>query len=126
MGHAALKDIEEGKSTVYDRDGNERSDRNADNGVAMVVGRPAVVLGRWFERRHLMYRTSMLRIHKMIVAITLAEKEERARVKFTNKTVLGYDPECWIDTSLKIRTEIYNDHDYNDLVLPPPNLNRHK
>ena len=34
----------------------------------------------------------MVRVHKMIVAVTLAEKEERKRDHTIQKALLGFDP----------------------------------
>ena len=50
-GHATEKDIEEGKNTE-DREGNDRSDSNADKGVLMIGGEGLVDLGNWLADRH--------------------------------------------------------------------------
>ena len=47
----------------------------------------------------------MNRIHTMIAAITLAEKEERQNKKTARQAVLGYDEEKWTKTDLKVRKE---------------------
>ena len=46
-GHATEDDIRAGRSNEYDRDGNDRSDTNADRGVEMIAGEGLVVLGKW-------------------------------------------------------------------------------
>ena len=44
-GHATKEDVQESRSTTEDRNGNDRSDRNADNGVLKVAGEGLVTLG---------------------------------------------------------------------------------
>ena len=45
-GHATDYDVQTGVATAEDRDGNNRSDENVDDGVRMVVGRGLVTLGK--------------------------------------------------------------------------------
>ena len=41
----------------------------------------------------------------MIVGVTLAEKEERAKLQVIQKALLGYDPEKWTKAKTVIRDE---------------------
>ena len=125
-GHATTEDIRQGRSTVEDRDGNDRSDTNADQGVAMVAGRGFVVLGKWLGKRHNDYCKLMAKIHKMIARVTLAEKEERAKDKQVQKALLGYDPEVWMETAMEIRSEDRASTTYEKLDMPPPRRGKHK
>ena len=70
----------------------------------MVAGQGLVCLGKWVAGRHDKYICLMKRIHKMIAVVTIAEKNERAKEKVVNKAVLGYDPETWVESSLKVRS----------------------
>ena len=119
-GHATEEDIQAGRSNHYDRQGNNRSDTNADLGVGMVAGLGLVTLGKWLAARHDKYKRLMKRIHKMIAVITIAEKDERAKAKVVSKAVLGYDPEKWMETSVKIRSGNQESRTHQCLSLPPP------
>ena len=59
----------------------------------MVAGEGLPTLGKWLAEKHRNYISFMKRVHKMIAAVTMAEKEERMKEKVVNKAVLGYDPE---------------------------------
>ena len=61
--------------------------------VEEIAGRGLVKLGKWCEARQKQHRTLLVRVQKMIVGVTLAEKEERATGRVMQKTLLGYDPE---------------------------------
>ena len=50
-GHATEKDVREGKSTQQDKEGNDRSDKNADKGVEQLAGEGLVKLGSWVANR---------------------------------------------------------------------------
>ena len=73
-GHATADDIKEGRSTEADKEGNDRSDKNADKWVEMVGGKGLTTLGAWVAKRHDRYKKWMERVQKMIAVITLAEK----------------------------------------------------
>ena len=94
-GHATEKDLAEGISTAKDRDGNDKSDKLADQGVEEIAGVGLVALGEWFEGRWKQYRKLMLRVHKMILGVTLAEQTERAKQHTIFKALRGYDPLKW-------------------------------
>ena len=79
-GHATEKDIENGISNPEDKEGNDVSDKLADKGVEAVAGIGLVKLGKWLEARQKDYRKFLNRVHKMIVAVTVAEKEEKKRI----------------------------------------------
>ena len=75
-GDGPCKYVEKGISTSKDRDGNDKSDKLADKGVEEIAGRGLVKLGKWCEARQKQYRKLLVRVQKMIVGVTLAEKEE--------------------------------------------------
>ena len=74
--HATEKNVEKGISTAKGSEGNDTSDKLADKGVEAIAGIGLVKLGKWLETRQKKYKKVMARIHKMIAAVTLAEKEE--------------------------------------------------
>ena len=75
-GHATEKDIENGISNPDDKEGNDVSDKLADKGVEAIAGIGLVKTEKWLEARQKKYRKLMSRVHKMIAAVTIAEKEE--------------------------------------------------
>lgn len=77
----------------------------ADRGVEATAGRGLVKLGKWCEAKQKDYRKFLVRVQKMIVGVTLAEKEERANDRTIRKTLLGYDPGIWVKTDAEIRGE---------------------
>ena len=91
-GHATEKDVKEGISTSEDREGNDKSDKLADKGVEEFVGVGLVKLGKWCEARLKQYRKLVIRVHKMIVGVTLAEKEERAKQRVKQKSLARIRP----------------------------------
>ena len=95
-GHATAEDIKEGKSTIEDKLGNDKSDSNADDGVRKIGGVGLVRLGEWLAKRHQTYIKFMAKIQKVIAAVTIAEKEERSKRKATQKQTLGYDPRSMV------------------------------
>ena len=118
--------MRKGISTEEDKIGNDRSDKNADSGVEMLAGEGLVKLGKWAASRQEQYGTLIERIHKMIAAVTKAEKEERTIAKVIDKQVLGYDPDKWIDTNLSLEKSMEHRRTYSRLVLPPPIDGVHK
>ena len=76
-GHATQEDITAGRATPADKHGNDRSVENAHKGVQPVGCDGLVKLANWAARRHATYKQFIARIHKFIVAITVAEKEEK-------------------------------------------------
>ena len=78
-GHATEEDIGQGRSNCHDREGNNRSDTNADKGVEMVAGEGLVTLAKWAAERYEGYVKFMARVHKMIAAVTMAEKMSATR-----------------------------------------------
>ena len=77
----------------------------ADGGVAAIAGVGLAKLGKWCEASLQAYRTLIVRVQKMIVGVTLVEKEERKNDRTLQKALLGYDPEKWIKTDPEIRDE---------------------
>ena len=86
-GHATEKDIENGISNREDKESNDYSDKLADKGVEAIAGIGLVKLGKWLEARQQKYKTLINRVHRMIVAVTLAEKEESKKTHSIQKTL---------------------------------------
>ena len=80
-GHATQEHIDQGKSTPYDKDGNDQSDQLADESATTLNGKGLVRLARWLAARHKSYCKLVKRIHKVIVVVALAEQEERTKKK---------------------------------------------
>ena len=74
-GHATEKDAEYGISNVEDREGNDTSDKLADKGVEAIAGICLVKPGKLLET-HKKYRKLMVGVHRMIAAVTHAEKQK--------------------------------------------------
>ena len=77
--HVTVEDVQQGRSTVSDKEGNDRSDKNADRGVEQLAGEGLVTLGKWVANRQDQYKKFVTRVHRMIAAVTKAEKEERKK-----------------------------------------------
>ena len=125
-GHATKQDVEQGLSTTEDMHGNDKADKNADEGVEMVHGGGFVKLGQWLADRHTRYVTSMRRVQKMIAAVTLAEKDARKKAHACDKALLGYDPKKWQKTDAKIRNQGEEQYTYMSLKMPPPTIGVHR
>ena len=74
-GHAVEADITGGICTRADKEGNDRSDKNVDVGVTMIRGIGLKKLGNWLATRHDNYKAFMFRVHRMIVAVTAADRD---------------------------------------------------
>ena len=62
----------------------------------------------------------------MIAGVTNAEKLEREQEHSKQKAILGYDPEKWVHTEVKIRDEEQYEIEYVDLKINPPTRGNHK
>ena len=125
-GHATEEDISQGRSSSHDKEGNDRSDTNADKGVEMVAGEGLVTLAKWAAQKYEGNLKFMARVHKMIAAVTMAEKGEREKEKKKEKAILGYDPEKWTDTNCVIKNGSSERRMYQALDLQPPIRGRHE
>ena len=125
-GHATEEDVREGRSTHKDREGNDRSDKNADQGVEQLAGEGLVKLGTWVANRQDQYKKFVARIHRMIAAVTKAEKEERSRAKAVDQQLLGYDPEKWVETDLRLDRSLQDRRAFSPLDLQPPVVGVHR
>ena len=65
-------------------------------GVEAIAGMGLVKLGKWLEARQKNYKKLMNRVHKMIAAVTIAEKGERKKIHSIQKVALGYDTLKWM------------------------------
>ena len=125
-GHATTEDVKQGKSTIKDQEGNDRSDKNADAGVRKVGGAGLVRLGKWLADRHQKYMTFMARVQKVMAAVTIAEKQERTKRKASQKQTLGYDPDVWMHTDPRIRNDDEEGCVFQKLDLPTPLRGKHR
>jgi hypothetical protein len=125
-GHATQDDIDAGRSTPEDQQGNDNSDASADKGVQAIGGEGLVKLAKWAAERHASYKKLLARIHKFIAAMTVVEKEEREKAAKIDKMVKGYDQSKWIKSNGTIRHEDQANIKYDKLILPPPITGRHK
>ena len=66
-GHATKEDVEAGTSTAADKEGNDKSDVNADEGVEKIKGKGLVVLGKWIAERHDRYKKLMKIIIRLMM-----------------------------------------------------------
>ena len=80
-GHATKEQVEEGVVKKEDKEGNDASDKLADQGVHSIHGVGLVKLASWIAQRHQRYGTFMKRIRKFIAGMTLIEKAEREKDK---------------------------------------------
>ena len=97
--------MQDGTATRQDRDGNHNSDVNADKGVEVIHSPGLVKLAHWAANRHQAYKRLMMRVQKIIIGMTIHEKELRAKQHSIDKAVLGYDPEKWVLSDACIRHE---------------------
>ena len=124
-GHATEKDIENGISNIEDGEGNDTSDKLADKGVEAIAGIGLVKLGKWLEARQKTYRRLIVRVHKMIVAVTLAEKEERRRDHTIQKALLGFEPPKSIKADAEVRDEGHLEVEHQELETIAPSRGLH-
>lgn len=125
-GHATLLDIQEGRSTLKDKIGNNIGDELADRGAQSINGPGLVRLGRWLAHKHNNYCKFMFRVHKMIAAVTIAEKYTRQNNDRTRAALLGYDPKLWIKSSAQIRDQSKLQTNYSSIDITPPIRGKHR
>ena len=125
-GHATEDDIVKGISNREDKKGNDLSDELADKGVEAIAGMGLVKLGKWLEARQKKYKKLMNRVHKMIVAVTIAEKEERKKIQTAKKTLLGYDTQKWTEADALIRDESQLEVSYRKIDLVSATKGNHR
>lgn len=68
----------------------------------------------------------MHRLQRFVAQITLAEKEERERRKKVQKLILGYNPDLWKITDIRIRNYVEDDCNFQPIHLPNPLQGKHK
>ena len=68
----------------------------------------------------------MSRVHKMIAAVTMAEKEERKKVHNIQKNILGFDPLKWTKADALVRDEGHLEVDYQEVKLIAPTKGNHR
>ena len=85
-----------------------------------------MAFGKWFEGRWKQYRKFMLRVHKMILGVTLAEKAERAKRHTIFKALRGYDPLKWVKAKAMIRDEDAMEPEYQCIEIVPPTTGKHR
>ena len=118
--------MENGIRTGEDREGSDKNDKLADKGVEEIAGVGLVKLGKWCEARWKEYKKLVNQVHKLIVGVTLAEKEERAKQQVVQKTWLGYDPEKWTKPEAEIRDEVHLELEYQSIETILPTKGKHR
>ena len=78
------------------------------------------------EARQKDYREIINRVHKMIAAVTIAEKEERKRIHTIQNTILGYDVLKWVKADAIVRDESHLEVDYREVKLMTPTKGNHR
>jgi len=76
-------------------------------------------LGKWVANRQDHYKKFLSRIHRMIAAVTKAEKEERKGAQIVEKHLLGYDPLKWTETDLQLDRSYHERRLFTKLELLP-------
>lgn len=66
-GHATKEDIQKGISNEEDKEGNDKSDKLADEGVESIQGRGLVKLASWMAERHDKYGSFMKEFKKTML-----------------------------------------------------------
>ena len=94
--------------------------------VEAIAGIGLVKLGKWLEARQKNYKKLMNRVHKMIVAVTIAEKDERKKIHSIQKVALGYDTLKWMKGDANVRGESQLGIDYLEVKLITPTKGNHK
>ena len=84
-----------------------------------------VKFGKWLEARQNKYRKLINRVHKIIAAVTIAEKEERKKVHTIQKAICGFDPLKWTKTDAEVRGEGHLEVDYQEVHLIAPTKGNH-
>ena len=92
----------------------------------MVAGEGLVTLAKWTAERYEGYLKFMARIHKVIAAVTMAEKEERSKEKKKDEAVLGYDPEKWMGANCVVNDGNKQGRPYRSLDMQLPIRGKHK
>ena len=85
-----------------------------------------VKLGKWLEARQKKNKKLMNRVHKIIVAVTLAEKDERKKIHSIQKIALGYDTLKWMKGDANVRDESQLDIEYREVKLISPTKGNRK
>ena len=101
--HATLIDIQGSEGNIKDKIGNNKSDGLADLGVRSINGIGLVRLGLWFARRHDADIKFMTSVHRMVAAVTTAEKRDGRPTTKHRRSSFGYDHSLWSDTTTTIR-----------------------
>lgn len=92
-GHATSDDVQSGEVRQVDKRGNDNADTPADYGVEELGGKSLVRTTNWLAQRSAKYGAMIRNIHGVIIKITIAEKEERAKRNKVEATIRGYDPD---------------------------------
>jgi len=62
----------------------------------------------------------------MIVAVAIAEKEERKRIHTIQNTILGYDVLKWVKADAIVRDENHLEADYREVEVMTPTKGNHR
>ncbi len=80
-------DVEKGITTMRDKKGNDKADSCATKGVEETNGEGSMVFKAvsWIVARHEKYGKFMSRVHKIIVAVRIAEKTKEQNERRSTK-----------------------------------------
>ena len=62
----------------------------------------------------------------MIIAVAIAEKEERLRRETLHSAITGYDLMKWTDADIQIRDKLRHLQQCNKINIPPPIKETHR
>ena len=91
-----------------------------------MAGIGLVKLGKWCEARLKNYKKLLNRVHKMIAAVTIAEKDERKKIQAAKKTIMGYDTQKWTEADATIRDETQLEVRYKKIDLVSVTKGNHR
>ena len=100
-GHATMEHIRNGLATEATKAGNDAADNYATRGISEHQ-QQAVNLAKWLTSRQDRYLAFMERIHKVIIAVLVKEKDERTKAEAAKAFVMGYDPEKYEFVTCKL------------------------
>lgn len=120
--HATAKDIREGEANHVDKIGNDKADDAATKGIEHLNGMSKHVLEaiNWLAERLEKYQKFMQRVHRVIMEVIKAEKEERVRRRAIHKTINVYDSQVEAKADGKIKgDEAFNTEEVKMVVAIP-------
>ena len=83
-------------------------------------------LGKWLEARQKKCKTLINRVHKMIVAVTLAEQDVRKKIHTIQRAIRGYDMFKWTEADAIVGDESHLEVDYQEVKFITPTKGNHR